>query len=425
MKILIVNTSERTGGAAVAANRLMKALNKAGHEAKMLVCDKQTNDPNVVSINTNCWKEKINFIRFVWERWVIFVHNRFNYKTLFKVSIANTGTDISKHPLVKEADIIHLHWINQGFLSLKNIRQLILSGKPMIWTMHDMWACTGICHHSRECISYQSKCGNCFHLNSSRKKDLSFRIFSKKKKIWVNRHISFVGCSKWLEKKAIQSPLMQGNKVYAIPNPIDITTFKPMEKEQARKQLKLPLNKQLLLFGAVNITDKQKGFDYLQEGLVYIKRQFPDIYKNIELVIFGQLKSDILSRINVFVHSMNYLKDETTIALLYNAVDLFVTPSLEENLPNTIMEAMSCGTPCVGFNTGGIPEMIDHKVLGYVAEYKSAKDLAAGINWCLKNNNKLMPEARKKTKVCYTENVVAKQYIDLYTKMIKTPMTKR
>jgi hypothetical protein len=116
MKILILSTSERTGGAAVAANRLMHALNKSGQEAKMLVRDKQTDDPNVVSINTNWWKKKINFVRFAYERWVIFLNNRFSRKNLFAVSIANTGTDISDHPLVKEADIIHLHWINQGFL---------------------------------------------------------------------------------------------------------------------------------------------------------------------------------------------------------------------------------------------------------------------------------------------------------------------
>jgi glycosyltransferase involved in cell wall biosynthesis len=421
MKILIVNTSERIGGAAVAANRLMKALNKAGHETKMLVRDKQTDDPNVISINTGWWKKKINFIRFAWERWVIFVHNRFNRKNLFKVSIANTGTDISKHPLVKEADIIHLHWINQGFLSLNNIRQLILSGKPVVWTMHDMWCFTGVCHHARECVSCQSECGNCFHLNSSHRKDLSFRIFSKKKKVWVNRNITFVGCSKWLAKEAIQSPLMQGNKVDAIPNPIDITMFKPMDKEQARKQLGLPLNKQLLLFGAVNITDKQKGFDYLQEGLEYIQRQFSDIYKNIELVIFGQLKSDIVSRINVFVHSMNYLKDETTITSLYNAVDLFVTPSLEENLPNTIMEAMACGTPCVGFNIGGIPEMIDHKVNGYVAEYKSAKDLAVGIDWILENKDILPLSQNCVTKVeqSYSEKIIADKYLETYNNLLK------
>jgi glycosyltransferase involved in cell wall biosynthesis len=287
--------------------------------------------------------------------------------------------------------------------------------------MHDMWACTGICHHARECVSYQSECGNCFHLNSSRRKDLSFHIFSKKKKIWVNKHISFVGCSKWLEKKAIQSPLMQGNKVYAIPNPIDITTFKPMDKGQARKQLGLPLNKQLLLFGAAKIIDKQKGLDYLTEGLEYIKRQFPNIHNNIELVIFGQLESDILSRINVFVHSMNYLKDEATIALLYNAVDLFVTPSLEENLPNTIMEAMACGTPCVGFNTGGIPEMIDHKVNGYVAEYKSTKDLAAGINWILENKDilPLSQNFRTKAEQSYSEKIIADKYLETYNNLLK------
>ncbi len=125
MKIVILNTSERTGGAAIAAHRLMKALSKSGHEVHMLVRDRQTDDPRVVSINTGFFTRKINRLRFIWERLVIFAHNRWSKKNLFAVSIANTGTNISRHPLVKEADIIHLHWINQGFLSLKNIRQLL------------------------------------------------------------------------------------------------------------------------------------------------------------------------------------------------------------------------------------------------------------------------------------------------------------
>ncbi|MDR0733160.1 MAG: glycosyltransferase family 4 protein [Dysgonamonadaceae bacterium] len=418
MNIVILNTSERTGGAAIAANRLMHALRKENEHACMLVRDRQTDDPSVYSINTSWFRKQINRFRFVLERMIIFVLNKFDRADLFRVSIANAGTDISRHPFVKQADIIHLHWINHNFLSLKNIEKLLKLGKPVVWTMHDMWSCTGICHHARDCNRYQHECGNCFHLNSTCRKDISHRIFRKKKKILKNSRVVFVGCSKWLANRASSSELLPKESVYSIPNPLDINLFKRMNREDVRKQLRLPADKYLLLFGALNVTDKQKGFDYLTAGLKHLEQQFPEIYRKTELVIFGQVKSKIPSIANLPIHSMNYLTDESKIITLYNAVDLFVTASLEENLPNTIMEAMACGTPCVGFNTGGIPEMIDHKINGYVAEYKSPEDLAAGINWCLnpENSSKLPEEAMLKVKNCYAENIVAKQYIDLYIK---------
>ena len=164
MKVVILNTSEHTGGAAVAANRLLKALRKQGVEATMLVRDKSSQDPNVHSINRTWFQQKVNLLRFLWERLVIFLCNRFSRSTLFQVSIANTGTDLSQHPLVQAADVIHLHWINQGFLSLHDLQKLVALDKPIVWTMHDMWPCTGICHHARDCEQFQQQCEGCFYL---------------------------------------------------------------------------------------------------------------------------------------------------------------------------------------------------------------------------------------------------------------------
>ena len=163
MKVVILNTSERTGGAAVAAGRLGKALRKAGIQVDKLVRE-------------DTW---LNRFRFYWERLIIFLFNHLSRKNLFTVSIANTGVDVSNHPLVKEADIIHLHWVNQGFLSLKDIKALTKLGKPIVWTMHDMWPCTGICHHARDCEKFQTRCEACFFLNS-KGKDLSTFVFDKK-----------------------------------------------------------------------------------------------------------------------------------------------------------------------------------------------------------------------------------------------------
>ncbi|GHV64847.1 glycosyl transferase [Bacteroidia bacterium] len=418
MKILILSTSERNGGAAIAANRLMHALNKAGQEAKMLVRDKQTKDERVVSINTNWFAKKINFIRFAWERWVIFVHNRFNKKNLFAVSIANTGTDISKHPLVQEADILHLHWLNQGFLSLKNIRQLIATGKPVVWTMHDMWAGTGICHYSRDCMRFTDSCCNCPYLRKSTKNDLSHKMFVKKNTLFLESNIHFVGCSHWIAEKAKASWNLRHAAISNIPNPIDTTLFRPFGKATAREKFNLPVDKKLILFAAAKLSDTRKGMDYFVEAC---RSLLVEVGNMVEVVLLGGKMAEQLV-LPLKTNPLGYLKTPSDIVAAYAACDIFVIPSLEDNLPNTVMEAMACGTPCVGFNVGGIPEMIDHKKNGYVAEYKSASDLAAGILWVLDNVVRLsLSEACvKKVLTNYAEAVVAKQYTELYESMLDT-----
>lgn len=397
MKIVILNTSECTGGAAVAAGRLGKALSRAGIKVDKLVRD-------------DTW---LNRFRFYWERLVIFGSNHFSRKNLFTVSIANTGVDISNYPLVKDADIIHLHWLNQGFLSLKDIEALAKLNKPIVWTMHDMWPCTGICHHARDCEKFQTKCNACFFLNSTGK-DISTSVFEKKQSLYSDSNITFVGCSQWLAKRAEKSILLQDKKILSIPNPINIDIYRPIDQDNARQSLGLPINKKLILFGALNVTDKRKGIDYLIEALRINANQ------DIELIVFGQVKTDIKNLFPVPIHSMGYLSDESKIVKLYNAVDMFVTSSLEENLPNTIMESMACGTPCVGFATGGIPEMIDHKINGYVSNYMDAKDLAEGIQWVLgnKDHQGLSDACIRKVQECYAEDVVAKKYIELYQSII-------
>ena len=177
MNVLIVNTSELTGGAAVAANRLMKALGNSGVKVKMMVRQKQTDNPDVVAVGSKFG----NFLRFCYERLVIFLNNRLSRRNLFAVSIANTGIDITKTREFREADVIHLHWINQGMLSLRNIRQILDSGKPVVWTMHDMWPATAICHYAHACKKYENKCENCpTILQNGLKIDLSDKIWKRK-----------------------------------------------------------------------------------------------------------------------------------------------------------------------------------------------------------------------------------------------------
>ncbi|WP_455672679.1 glycosyltransferase family 4 protein [Phocaeicola sp.] len=416
MRVLIINTSERIGGAAIAANRLMEALKNNGIKAKMLVRSKQTEQISVVELKKSWWK----VWQFIWERIVIWKANHFKKHNIFAVDIANTGTNISQLPEFTQADIIHLHWINQGMLSLTDIRRIIDSGKPIVWTMHDMWPFTGICHYAGNCDKYMTECYHCPLLYKGGKKDLSYRTFQKKRNLFDGAHITFVACSRWLEAMAKQSELLKGQQITNVPNAINTNLFKPRSKQQAREKCHLPQDKKLLLFGSVKLTDKRKGIDYLVEACKILATQNSELSKQLGVVVFGKQAEQYASLFPFPIYPMNYVSNEKELVDIYNAVDLYVTPSLQDNLPNTIVEAMACGIPCVGFNVGGIPQMIDHLHNGYVAEYQSSKDLANGIQWALADKEEyktLSEEACRKAISSYSESIISKKYIDIYNKI--------
>ena len=417
MRVLIINTSERIGGAAIAANRLMDALRNNGIQAKMLVRDKQTDNITVIGLKKSLW----SIWQFVWERIVIWKANHFKQHNLFAVDIANTGTDITTYPEFKEADIIHLHWVNQGMLSLKDLKKILQSGKPIVWTMHDMWPCTGICHHARECDNYHKECHHCPYLyNGGAKKDLSHQTFKKKKELYQLSPITFITCSQWLKERAGQSALLEQHPIVHIPNPIKTNLFTPRNKVESRQKCNLPTDKKLILFGSVKITDKRKGIDYFIESCKILAEKHPELVNNLGVAVYGKESEQLKSLVPFQVYALDYISNEKELVNVYNAVDLYVTPSLEENLPNTIMEAMACGIPCVGFNVGGIPEMIDHLHNGYVADYKSAEDFANGIHWTLSESEyqSLSEESRRKVTSSYSESTIAKKYIEVYNKII-------
>ena len=416
MRVLIVNTSERIGGAAIAAGRLMDALKNNGIKAKMLVREKQTDRLSVTGLKMSGWR----VWQFIWERILIWKETRFRKHNLFAVDIANTGTDITAIPEFQEADIIHLHWINQGMLSLNDIRKILQSGKPVVWTMHDMWPCTGICHHARECDKYHQECHHCPYIyKGGSKKDLSNQVFKKKKELYQLAPITFITCSQWLKGRAGQSALLNGHTIVDIPNPINTSLFKPQNTVAARNRMGLPTDKKLILFGSVKVTDKRKGIDYFIESCKLLAEKHPELKEELGVVVYGKNSEQLKPLIPFQVFPLDFISSDKDLVNVYNAVDLYVTPSLEENLPTTIMEAMACGVPCVGFNVGGIPEMIDHLHNGYVAEYKSAEDLANGVIWTLNESEyrTLSEEACRKAVSNYSESTVAKKYIDVYNKI--------
>ena len=413
MKVLIVNTSERTGGAAVAAHRLMEALNANGVKAKMLVGAKESDNINVCEVPC---RRRVRW-HFLWERLCIWVHLHFRRRHLFEIDMASVGSDITRLPEFREADIIHLHWINQGLLSLGGIRRILESGKPVVWTIHDIWPATAICHLTLGCERFKTACQYCQLLpGGGSAHDLSAAVWRRKQRLLTGRRVTFVACSQWLADEARQSALLKGQAIYAVPNPINTHVYHPGDKAVARQRLALPPDDHIILFVSQRATNPNKGMSYLVKACRLLAARHPDMKEHTAVAVLGGHAEEVTALLPFRAVPLGYVSDEQRIVSIYQAADVFVLPSLSENLPNTIMEAMACGLPSVGFRVGGIPEEIDHRQNGYVADYCSADDLAAGIRWTLFESD---PETVGKAcldKVahCYSMQHVARQYIEVY-----------
>ncbi|MBR7053988.1 MAG: glycosyltransferase family 4 protein [Prevotella sp.] len=413
MRVLIINTSERSGGAALAASRLMDALNNNGVKAKMLVRDKETDSITVVGLGDRLLSQR-HFLR---ERLAILAKLHFSRKHLFDIDIANAGFDITRTREFREADVIHLHWVNQGMLSLAGLRKVLESGKPVVWTMHDAWPSTAICHLTMGCKRYKTKCHKCMYLpGGGGDNDLAAKVWRRKKSIMEHHDIFFVACSRWLEGEARQSALLTGHNVSSIPNPIDTRVFRVKDKCDARKALGLPLDKKLILFVSQRVTNAYKGMDYLVQACRLLVEEHPEMRDNCAVVVLGGHAEEVEGLLPLKAYPLGYVGEERKVVDVYNASDVFVLPSLSENLPNTIMEAMACGVPCVGFKVGGIPEEIDHLKTGYVAEYRNAKSLMDGIHWvlCQADHHSLSTAAVCKVAANFSQDSVALRYIEVY-----------
>jgi glycosyltransferase involved in cell wall biosynthesis len=295
------------------------------------------------------------------------------------------GTDISDHECVKRADVIYVHWVQMGFMTLMGLKNLINTGKQIIFFMHDMWYITGGCHNSFDCIRYQIDCLNCPILD--RNKMISAKQLALKTSIFNQKNVSFVSPSRWLLNCAKRSIATQNRPIFYIPNYFNSKIFVPQDKVQSKLRLDIDPEKKVIAFGAVSLFSAFKGFEYLQKALNYL----PEIYPNsdIQILIFGSgSENEMKGRFPYKVKSLGYLNSEEKLALAYSASDLFVIPSLADNQPTMVIESLSCGIPVVGFDTGGIPDMIEHKSNGYLAKSKDFVELAEGIKFCLDENLK-------------------------------------
>lgn len=409
MKILIINTAENKGGAAVACNRLHEALLQNGHDSKMLVRQKSSNDSTVIEFTQSIIRKKINLFFFFLELFIL----KFFKKDGVDFSLPWFGPALHKHPLVKEADIIHLHWVQNSFLTLNCLKKLQKLKKPIVWTLHDMWAFTGGCHYNIECRKFETSCEHCPQLKNTAVVDFSRSTFSNKQKIYSTKN-TIVAPSQWLANEARASSLLKNNSINVIPYNIYFDLFKPVNKNTAKKSFGIEESKKIILFVSMNVEDHRKGFEYFKQSIIELENNIENWCNDYEVLAIGR-NTDI-KHFNTKIHYTGRLSDVDKISMAYAAADVFVAPSLQDNLPNTVIESLSCGTPVVAFNIGGMPDMIEHKENGYLAESKNSKSLSEGILYCLSNDMK--ESCRNKVLNTYSSSLISKKYIDLYKSCI-------
>lgn len=419
MKALLLSIDDTRGGAARAAYRLHQGLQGVGVASQMLVQYKFSDDPTVIAPSTKL-KKGIAQIKPTLDGLPLRLYKN-RGKTVFSSEwVPDTiGAKLSQ----LNPDILNLHWVCDGFLRIETLAKV---PQPLVWTLHDMWAFTGGCHYSQDCDRYHYSCGACPQLKSTWIHDLSYWIWQRKVRAWKDLNLNLVAPSYWLAECARSSALFKDVKIEVIPNGLDTQRYKPIEQSKARDWLNLPQDVNLLLFGAVKaISDPRKGFHLLQSALQIFSQS--QCQKTTELVIVGASKPHEPIDWGLKTHYLGILKDDISLALAYAAADVFVAPSIQENLSNTVMESLSCGTPCVAFKIGGMPDLVDHEKNGYLAQPFDLKEFAYGISWILQDKDrcrKLSAHGREKVEREFTLSLQAQRYQNLFQHVISLQNSK-
>jgi glycosyltransferase involved in cell wall biosynthesis len=371
MKMLIINANDGVGGAAIACKRLHTALLARGHDSKLLVI--QT-DGHVRETYGFVGHEPFlaRQIRKIKQRLLNYRFLR-PYKSNPEGHYLHTPTpsvfDITQHELFAWADVINLHWVS-GFLDFPSFFSKE-NKKKVIWTLHDMNAFTGGCHHAETCEGFKFECRNCPQL-SAKYPNYNHQNWTRKSQSNL-ANLSIIAPSKWMNDASLASSLFRNQPHFIIPNAIDTTVFKVYDKHFAKSFFNAPPSQKIVLFAVQNASTPLKGMHYILNIL-------DKFSKNISFLVVGNYD---IKAIHKNIIPIGTIHDERLMALVYNAADVLVLPSLAENLPNVIVESLSCGTPVVAFDVGGIPELIHHGKNGYLVEKGNAQSLFEHINEAL------------------------------------------
>lgn len=411
MKIVHLSHSDIIGGASRATYRLHKMLSKNGIDSSIWVDIKKSKDDTVYGPETNIRKH-LNSKR---QHLRLPINKLLNSKKFGMHSPSILPSIWLKKINSSNADIIHLHWVQGEMLSIKEISRI---QKPVIWTFHDMWPFCG-CEH----YAYNNRYSEGYRIdNLSNNEKSIFDInrfrWNEKKKLFI-KPFQIISPSKWMTECIKKSYLMKNWPVETIPHSIDINEWKPLPKTLSRKELNLPENSILVMFGAIGGTnDNRKGFQILQSVLKNLNN-FSNA-ENINLVIFGGKDYRDYSELNFKIHKFNLISNDKILKKLYSAADVMIVPSKLETFGLTALESMSCGTPVVAFENTGLSDIIEHKKTGYLAKYLDEKDLLSGINWILNNPLKeiIRENSRKRVEKFFSDEVILDRYHKTYNNLL-------
>lgn len=413
MRVLHFSTFDSDGGAARGSLWLHRALRAKGVESVMMVGRKTGDDASILPLPRAADRIAAR-LRSRLDGLPLRLYDKTD-DSFWSLGWAPARID----HIIREIDpdVVHLHWIGAGFLPLNILERI---GRPIIWTLRDMWPLTGGCHYTAGCERYRTGCGTCPQLRSNAETDISRRIWQRKKRSWSNADLHLAPISGWLADCVRESPLLRDYPVEIIPNGLDANRFQPTEKPIARRAWDLPADKHIVLYGAISATrDRRKGFPELLAALARLGKT--ERAKDILLVVFGDLKPDDMPDIGIETRYVGYVGDDERLALLYSGADVAVMPSLQEAFGKTLIESMACGTPVVAFASGGPVDIVDHRIGGYLATPFEPEDLAAGIAWCLErleNGERPGIAARAKVEAEFDINVVADRYTALYERSL-------
>jgi glycosyltransferase involved in cell wall biosynthesis len=414
IKVLLLSASDSGGGAQIATCRLLEGLCRAGINVKMLVGRKKSGNNYVKGPRTKfgrLWQTILPVIDDIPCRLFKSAHSGIISTNWVPDTILAKAKEF-------DPDLINLHFVGASFLRPESLPKFKC---PLIWTLHDMWAFSGGEHYSGGSARYKE--GYLPHNRPTNESgfDLNRWVWKRKLKAWANlENLTIVTPSQWMAECARESVLFKNYRIEVIANGIDHDRFHPIEHSVVRDILNLPKDKRIILFGAAGATgDPRKGFHFLQTALLKLAAMgFQD---NTEVVIFGASRQKEQSDFGFRTHYMGRLNDEISLALVYACADVFICASTQDNLPNTVMESLACGTPVVGFDVGGVADMIEHQRNGYLARPFDTDDLSFGISWVLSDQERwrsLSLNARKKVEMEFTLERQSKKYIELFEDVV-------
>ncbi len=409
MKIAVLSTHDLKGGAAMSAYRLHHGLRARGHDCTMFVQSKSGSDSSVRT-EADPLHRIINQVRPGLDRLPLYPSRASeSYSTGLFRNRRTLATVQAFRP-----DVVHLQWVNGGFFSLADLARMNL---PTVWRLPDWWLLTAGCHLPYDCERFQTDCARCPHLQSGWLDRSAWML--KRKSVQVNalKNIKFVAPSRALAADAARSKTLGGADVRVIPNGLDLSLHRPLDKGFARRALNLPPEKKIVLFGAVNGRhDPNKGYDWLIQALAQVAQQSSVPFS---CVAFGS-EAGVERHGDLVVESVGVLRDQQSLNLLYNAADLLVVPSYQESFGQTAIEAMAAGTPVVAFQTTGLLDIVDSGINGYLAQKFDVNDLANGIQIVLEHPepSALSGQARSKVEREFDIKQVVGRYLDLYQEVI-------